>query len=100
MRGTANGPTEATTMAEVLDELRRLAADELGLPDAASIAPGARLVEDLGLDSLTLTALAVAVEDRFRVILDDEEGARVRSVEDLARLVLARRLDADAGASR
>jgi acyl carrier protein len=42
------------------------------------------------LDSLALLALVVAVEDRFRVILGDDDAASARSLADLARIVVAR----------
>jgi acyl carrier protein len=47
------------------------------------VEPGMRLVEDLELDSLRLLTLAVEVENRFRVRLDqaDEEG--IATVGDL-----------------
>jgi acyl carrier protein len=32
----------------------------------------------------------VAVEDRFRILLTDEDAARTRSLSDLARVVAAR----------
>jgi len=51
------------------------------------VQPGDELVRDLGLDSLTLTSLAVELEDAFRVRLD---GAQPRTVEDVARLVALR----------
>ena len=37
-----------------------------------------------------LLSLVVAVEDRFRIILADDDAAGTRSLEDLARLVVAR----------
>jgi acyl carrier protein len=40
------------------------------------------------LDSLLLLALVTAVEDRFRVILSEEDAAATRSLADLARLVV------------
>ena len=42
------------------------------------------------LDSLALLSLVVAVEDRFRILLTDEESATARSLSDLARIVAAR----------
>jgi acyl carrier protein len=42
------------------------------------------------LDSLALLSLVVAVEDRFRVVLTEEDAATVRSLADLSRLVAAR----------
>ena len=42
------------------------------------------------LDSLALLSLVVAVEDRFRIVLTDEDAATARSLADLARIVAAR----------
>ncbi len=42
------------------------------------------------LDSLALLALVVAVEDRFHVVLGDDDAASARTLADLARLVAAR----------
>jgi acyl carrier protein len=42
------------------------------------------------LDSLALLSLVVAVEDRFRVVLTEEDAANARSLADLSRLVAAR----------
>jgi acyl carrier protein len=42
------------------------------------------------LDSLALLSLVVAVEDRFRIILTEEDAATARSLADLSRLVVER----------
>jgi acyl carrier protein len=72
--------------AAVAAEIRRLAREELRLEGE----PGDH--EELAgrLDSLALLSLVVAVEDRFRVILTEEDAAGARSLADLARLVAAR----------
>ena len=49
------------------------------------------LVSDLQLDSVGLLTLVVGLEDRFRVALKEEDAAAVRTVGDLAALVLRRR---------
>ncbi|ACL63774.1 conserved hypothetical protein [Anaeromyxobacter dehalogenans 2CP-1] len=75
----------------VAAEIVRIARDELRLDGAhAALAAGrdAPLVD--ALDSLARLSLAVAVEDRFRIALDDEAGLAVRTLGDLARLVVAR----------
>ena len=43
----------------------------------------ARLVEDLGFDSIHLLTLAAEVENRFRVALDPEDDAAIETVGDL-----------------
>ena len=72
----------------VMVEIRRVVERELAAPRA--IEPGDRLVDDLGLDSLTLTTLAVELEDRFQIILSDEEATRIKTVAELARCVASR----------
>lgn len=70
----------------VAGEIRRIARDELH----ARLSFGDE--EELAgkLDSLALLSLVVAVEDRFRIALTEEDAARTRSLADLARLVAAR----------
>lgn len=73
--------------AAVAGEILRIARDELKLegdPPRPDEPLGARL------DSLMLLALVVAVEDRFHVILTDDDAAHARSLADLARIVAAR----------
>jgi acyl carrier protein len=72
--------------AAVAREIMRIARDELRLE--GDPAPGEPLAARL--DSLALLALVVAVEDRFHVALSDDDGAAIRTLEDLARLVAAR----------
>ena len=74
--------------ADIAAEIRRVVREELQLE--AEVEDGDELASRL--DSLALLSLVVAVEDRFRVILDDADAAGTRSLADLARLV-ARKLD-------
>lgn len=72
-----------TTEQEIAAEIRRLVREELRVEESFADA------EELAarLDSLLLLALVTAVEDRFRVILSEEDAASTRSLADLARLV-------------
>jgi acyl carrier protein len=70
----------------VAGEILRIAREELRL-DAAP-APDEALAAKL--DSMALLALVVAVEDRFHVVLTDDDAAGTRTLADLARLVAAR----------
>lgn len=75
-------------MDEVLAEIRRIARDELAV--AREVLPENDLVTDLMLDSVGLLTLVVGLEDRFRIALAEEDAAGVRTVADLASLVLSR----------
>jgi len=69
--------------ADIAGEIRRIARDELALEWSGAddeVLAGR-------LDSLALLSLVVAVEDRFRVRISEQDGAAARSLADLAALV-------------
>jgi acyl carrier protein len=76
-------------MDEALAEIRRVLREELGL--AREVRPEDDLVSDLQLDSVSLLTLVVGLEDRFRIALEEQDAASVRTVLDLATLVERRR---------
>ncbi len=78
----------------VVVEIQRISSGELELPLAREVRPTDRLVEDLQLDSLGLTVLAVGLEDRFRIKLTEEDAAHVTTVHELAALVARRAQEA------
>ena len=47
----------------------------------------ARLIEDLGLDSLKLMELAIAIENRFQIRIDEASEAEIVTVGDLVRII-------------
>lgn len=73
---------------EVLEEINRIASHELELN--APIPASARLVEDLALDSMSVTVLAVGLENRFHIRLNEEDAHGLVTVGDLALLVVRR----------
>lgn len=73
------------TDADVLEQVADLARRELQWDDP--LRPEQRLVEDLGLDSLRLVTLAVAVENHFEICLEPEDEETLVTVEDLVRVV-------------
>jgi acyl carrier protein len=46
-----------------------------------------RLIEDLRLDSVRLLTLAVEIENRFRVVLDEADETAIETVGDLVEVV-------------
>ena len=71
----------------VAREIVRIAREELRL-EGEPPPPDEPLAERL--DSLALLGLVVAVEDRFHVVLTDDDAAGARTLADLARIVAAR----------
>jgi acyl carrier protein len=56
---------------------------------AADVTPEARLAEDLGIDSLTLVDVVVAVEDRFGQVIPDDDWSRFTTVGDVVTYLTA-----------
>jgi acyl carrier protein len=79
----------AVTRAEILAVLGEIAREHVR--PTARIDADADLIADLGLDSMTATALVIDVEDRFGIDLPDTELVGVRRIGELVALV-ARRL--------
>jgi len=69
------------TEAEILAAIEEVARTHVGF--AGTLQPELRLVEDLELDSLKALTLALEVENRFRICLDPEIEAKVKTVGEL-----------------
>jgi acyl carrier protein len=76
------------TRAEIVAAIAEVARRHLA--HAGELPAEARLVEDLGLDSLRLQILAAEVENRFQIVLAPEEEAVIRTVGELAAAVEAK----------
>ena len=61
--------------------------EELDDVSADSIKPETLLVEDLEIDSLLAANLAFELEDRFDILIEEEEMMGVRTVGVLAELI-------------
>ena len=70
---------------EILAAVAALARDKLGYE--GELVGAMRLVEDLELDSIRLMTLAMEVEDRFRICLDEDDEAAIVTVADLVAAV-------------
>jgi acyl carrier protein len=57
------------------------------VPSHVRIEGESRLVEDLGIDSLDLVGVLLAVQDHFDIVIDDEVVPSLRRVVDLAETV-------------
>lgn len=75
---------------DVMGVLRDVCAQVLTVP-REHVVPGARLVADLGADSLDITELEVVLQETFGVRPEPAQVARVATVGDVADLVVALR---------
>jgi acyl carrier protein len=71
--------------AAILAGIAEVAREHLGWE--GPVTPEMRLVEDLRLDSIRLLTLAAEVENRFEVLLGEEEEAGIETVGDLVSIV-------------
>lgn len=51
--------------------------------DQEKIIPNARLIEDLGVDSLDTVELIMAFEEEFGIEVSDDDAEKARTVEDI-----------------
>ncbi|HEY6292032.1 MAG TPA: acyl carrier protein [Terriglobia bacterium] len=74
------------TSGTIEERVELLVARQLGV-DEKKVVPKARLVEDLGADSLDLVELTMALEEEFSLEIPDEDCQKFRTVEDVVRYV-------------
>jgi len=65
---------------DMLAALREILAN-VARVDPADVTPQARF-DDLGIDSLTMVDVVVALEDRFGLVIPDDEWAHFETVGD------------------
>ena len=69
----------------ILEKLQSLIADQLGV-SGASITMETNFEEDLGVDSLDIVELSIALEEEFDIgEMSEEDLAAVKTVGDLVR---------------
>ena len=66
-------------LAEILGRIAKL--------DPAEVRPEQTFAVDLGIDSVTMVDVVVAAEDRFGLLINDEDWPRFKTVLDAARYV-------------
>lgn len=75
--------------AAVSAALREILRDDLQV-DVKRVRPDARLVDDLGLDSVAFAIGMVAIEDRLGAVLDEEDLLTCDTVGELEAAILAK----------
>ncbi len=67
----------------MLEKIQAMLADALNLP-VEKVTPDAKIVEDLGADSLDLVELLSQLEDEYGIIIPDDEVESLVTVADVA----------------
>lgn len=67
-------------------KLINLIVEQLGVP-AQDVTPQARLISELGADSLDVIELANEIEQEFEIEVTDEEFEKVQTVQQLVELI-------------
>lgn len=67
----------------MLEKIQALLAEALNLP-LEKVTPDAKIVEDLGADSLDLVELLSQLEDEYGITIPDDEVESLVTVADIA----------------
>ncbi|WRD22239.1 acyl carrier protein [Helicobacter pylori] len=66
--------------------MRAVIAEQLEI-DASQVTPEAKFVKDLGVDSLDIVELIMALEERFGIEIPDEQAEKIVNVGDVMRYI-------------
>ena len=81
---------EASLVNDVIEVVRKSGK----LAPTVQIDASKRLVEDLGIDSLDLVGVFLEIQDKYDVVIDDDDVPTLLKVSDLAAYVARNRLKA------
>jgi acyl carrier protein len=75
----------------LIAEVARVVQQAAKIPPHMVITEQTRLVEDLGIDSLDLVGVLLAIQDRFDLVIEDDVVPSLRRIVDLAEYVAKHR---------
>ena len=70
----------------MFDQIKKVLVEAINV-DEEEIKPEAKLNEDLGIDSLAAVELALELENEFDIRIEDEELAKLVTVQDEADII-------------
>ena len=73
----------------VEERVKKIIMDQLSV-SADEVKPDASFIEDLGADSLDLTELIMAMEEEFKLEIDDEDAQKILKVQDAISYIQSR----------
>lgn len=66
----------------VVDRIRNLLSEQLGV-DRSEMKSSAKILDDLGADSLDVVELVMALEEAFDIEIPDDEAERMNTIGDV-----------------
>ncbi|MBI3891331.1 MAG: acyl carrier protein [Candidatus Wallbacteria bacterium] len=72
---------------EIFDQVRDIVCKQLSV-SISQVKPEDTLIEALGADSLDTVELVMSLEEKFEVEIPDAEVQRIRTVQDVANLII------------
>ena len=70
-------------MDTVLEKVKEVISEQLGIEDTDSITTETTFIDDLGADSLDIVELIMALEEEFDMEISEEEAEKITSVGDV-----------------
>lgn len=66
----------------MFDRVKELIVEQLGV-DKEKVTPDAKLIEDLGADSLDVVELVMAFSDEFGIDIPDDAAENIQTISDV-----------------
>ena len=76
-------------MSDIEAKVKEIIVEQLGV-NADQVNPDAKMIEDLGADSLDTVELVMALEEEFETEIPDEEAEKITTVQQAIDFVTAR----------
>ncbi len=70
----------------MLEKIQAMLAEALNLP-IEKVTPDAKIVDDLGADSLDVVELLSQLEEEYGIIIPDDEAENLATVADVAKII-------------
>ena len=70
----------------IFDTVKDIIAAQLGM-DANKIKPESDLINDLGLDSLDIVDLGMTLEEKWNLIIEDDDMGKIKTVADVVKYI-------------
>ena len=74
---------------DLLTRLREIVANQLGV-ELKEVVPEARILDDLGADSLDVVELMMALEETYDIVVPDEDAEALQTISDIHAYIAGR----------